>query len=131
MAATGGACLNLHSNPDDCYAVQEKKIVKNLEESMGWGYNGQITYGDDECLWPKYGLPLSGTEIVAVPCKDNKTDQKWEQIKLTGDHDGYYQYKHEDSKRCMGMKKGKVILKKCNAGDGKQHWKFSGVGKDY
>jgi hypothetical protein len=127
MAATGGACLKLHSNPDDCFTMEEKKIVKNLEESMGWGYDNDtkhIKYGDDQCIWPQYGLPMSGTEIVGRKCNAGKTDLKWKQIPLEGDQ---YQYRHEDSKRCMAIKNNKIVLQKCNAGSAKQHWSFGGI----
>jgi hypothetical protein len=133
MAATGGDCLNLHASPGACYTLKEKKIVKSLEESMGWGYDqstGHITYGTDECIWPQYGLPIQGTEIVGTTCKDTKTDQRWKQKKLEEDHEGYYQYEHKDSGRCMTLNKDKVILRKCNAGDGNQHWKFGGIGAE-
>lgn len=129
--AHGGACLKLHADESACYSLQEGKIVNNLEESMGWGYNdgtSQITYGNDQCIWPKYGLAVDGAEIVGANCKSGKTDQKWIPVPLDGDHDGYYQYKHKDSNRCMALKNNKVVLQKCNPGDGKQHWNFGGIG---
>jgi hypothetical protein len=128
--AHGGACLQLHADEGACYSLKENKIVKGLEESMGWGYDqpsGHITYGTDQCIWPQYGLPIQGVEVVGTTCSNPKPEHKWKQKALGDDHDGYYQYVHERSGRCLSMKKDKAVLQKCNAGDGKQHWNFGGI----
>lgn len=125
--AHGGACLQLHADEGACYSLKENKIVKSLEESMGWGYDqvsGHITYGSDQCIWPNHGIPIQGVEVVGTECSDTKYEQKWKQKALDGD---YYQYEHARSGRCLSIKKDKAVLQKCNAGDGKQHFRFSGI----